>query len=80
MLEFTCYHPSERTEVDSFLSMPFAFDAAWAERLESDIGDGTIAPIVDLRRLIDTKRKAGRAKDLEDVRVLEELDEAPSGA
>jgi hypothetical protein len=80
MLVFARYHPNERTEADHFISMPFDFAAAWSERLESDIGDGIIASFVDLRRLIDMKRQAGREKDPEDVRVLQEVDDASSGA
>ena len=73
-------HTDEHTELDLFIFTPFDFGAAWNKRLESDIGDGILAPFVDLRRLIGLKRQAGRTKDLEDIRVLEEIGDEPTGA
>jgi hypothetical protein len=79
MLVFRLYRADTGTELDLFLSPPFNFDEAWAERLESEIDEGVVASFVDLRRLMDMKRKGGRAKDLEDLRVLQELGDAPPG-
>jgi hypothetical protein len=79
MLVFSLYRADAGTELDLFISLPFNFDEAWGERLESEIDGGVVASFVDLRRLMDMKRKAGRPKDLEDIRVLRELSDAPPG-
>lgn len=79
MLAFSLYRADAGTELDLFISLPFDFGQAWRERLESEIDIGVVASFVDLRRLMDMKRKAGRPKDLEDLRVLGELGDAPPG-
>jgi len=79
MLVFSLYRADAGTELDLFLSLPFDFDQAWGERLESDIDVGVVASFVDLRRLMDMKRKAGRPKDLEDLSVLQEIKDASPG-
>jgi hypothetical protein len=60
------------TEIDVFASEPFAFDAAFARAVRSDLGTTrvTVASIPDL---IALKRQAGRPQDLEDVRTLEAI-------
>jgi hypothetical protein len=79
MLVFCLYRADAGTELDLSLDAPFAFDAAWEERLESAIDDGVLASFVDVRRLIDMKRQAGRSRDLDDIRVLQVLGDAPPG-
>jgi hypothetical protein len=79
MIAFCLYQEKGGTEVDLFITMPFKFEPAWADRLESDIGDGVIACFVDLERLMEMKRTAGLPQDLVDLRVLKELGDASAG-
>lgn len=59
-------------EVDLFVEEPFDFDQAWERRVDIELS-GTSAAVVGLGDLLDLKRAAGRALDLEDVAVLETL-------
>lgn len=61
------------TEVDLFVEPPFDFDAAYGNAHRADIGSGVVAVFAGLEDLIAIKRKAGRASDLEDIRVLRSL-------
>jgi predicted nucleotidyltransferase len=63
-------HPA--TEVDLFVEEPFPFDEAYARSVRVALGpaDVSVASVADL---IDLKRKAGRPKDEEDIRRLEEM-------
>lgn len=58
--------------VDLFVAEPFPFAAAYG-KAELSAVNGVPFRFVDLRTLIDMKRKAGRPVDLEDVRHLEHL-------
>ena len=58
--------------VDLFVAEPFPFAAAYGKAEVSAV-NGIPFRFVDLRTLIDMKRKAGRPVDLEDVRHLEQL-------
>lgn len=58
--------------VDLFVVEPFPFAAAYGKAEVSAV-NGVPFHFVDLRTLIDMKRKAGRPVDLEDVRHLEQL-------
>lgn len=60
------------TEVDLFVEQPLDFRAAFsrAEAIDLGFGQVTVASIDDL---ITLKSRAGRPKDLEDIRVLETL-------
>jgi len=51
---------------------PFDFDEAWARRVEVQLA-GMTAMVVGLDDLLVLKRAAGRARDLEDVSVLEAI-------
>jgi hypothetical protein len=66
------------TEVDLFVSEPLPFESAWARRLCADLG-GLAVNVASLADLIEMKRRAGRARDLEDVRELEALARDPGG-
>jgi predicted nucleotidyltransferase len=59
-------------EVDLFVEEPFDFDQAWERRVTVQLG-GTNATVVSLADLLSLKRRAGRARDLEDVDALEAL-------
>jgi len=59
-------------EIDLFVKEPFDFDAAWQRRVEVPLS-GTTAPVVCLVDLLALKRRAGRARDLDDVTALESL-------
>ena len=60
------------TEVDLFVADPFPFEPAWSRRLDADLG-GLRASVASLSDLIEMKRRAGRPRDLEDVRELEAI-------
>ncbi len=70
---FSLWHPDlPGFEVDLFVEEPFDFDQAW-ERKVDVVLPNTVATIVGLQDLLELKRSAGRARDLEDVSVLEAL-------
>lgn len=58
--------------IDLFIREPFPFDETFAKAVPSAV-NGTPFRYVDLKTLIQMKRAAGRAVDLEDVRHLERL-------
>jgi predicted nucleotidyltransferase len=59
-------------EVDLFVEEPFDFEAAWSRKIDVALAN-TVATVVGLDDLLELKRSAGRARDLEDVTVLEAL-------
>lgn len=59
-------------EVDLFVEEPFEFERAWTRRVNVELA-GTTATVVGLGDLLMLKRAAGRARDLEDVAVLEAI-------
>ena len=61
------------TEVDLFVENPFDFADAHARASRFEVAPGVEAPFVSVPDLIAMKRKAGRPVDLEDIRVLDEL-------
>ena len=75
MLVFTVWSSAyPLTEVDLFLECPFpSFDKAYERALKRDVAPGVPATFAGLEDLIALKRKAGRPKDLEDIRMLREL-------
>lgn len=64
----------ERTAVDIFTEAPFDFEQEWAARMQQDAAADAPAHIVRLQTLLDLKRAAARPKDLEDIRILENLE------
>jgi hypothetical protein len=62
-----------QTDVDLFVREPFDFDETEAKALVETLPQGTPFRFVDAATLIAMKREAGRAKDLEDIRMLESL-------
>jgi hypothetical protein len=63
-------HPA--TEVDLFVEEPFPFEAAYRRATWADLGDARVA-VASISDLVEMKRRAGRPRDLEDVRHLEEI-------
>jgi hypothetical protein len=70
------HHPA--TTVDHFVEAPFPFDPAHAAAACFEVAPGVKATFVSREGLLQLKRQAGRAKDLEDINRLEELGEKPS--
>ena len=70
---FSLWHPElPGFEVDLFVEEPFDFDQAWERKVDVALTH-TVATVVGLEDLLKLKRAAGRARDLEDVAVLEKL-------
>jgi hypothetical protein len=71
----------ERVDVLVARSVPtvggvrLAFDDIWERRRSVPLRDGVTLAIPSLEDLISTKRIGGRAKDLEDIKLLEALRE-----
>jgi predicted nucleotidyltransferase len=60
------------TEIDLFVAEPLPFVAAFSRALRADLGAVSVS-VASLEDPIALKRAAGRPKDLEDVRALEEI-------
>lgn len=56
----------------AFAAPPFDFEMARARALVADLG-GLRIPVASIEDLVAMKRRAGRPKDLEDMRVLRAL-------
>lgn len=65
-------HPA--TEIDLFVTEPFPFDETYARATTIDLGT-TLVRVLNIDDLIALKLRAGRPKDLEDVRILRALQE-----
>ena len=67
--EITIFKDVVRIDVQT--STPgISFEDAWSRRVERDIA-GTKYWLLSKKDLVESKRAAGRPKDLEDIRVLE---------
>ncbi len=76
MTVFSMWSPTmPATEVDIFVQEPFVFAEAWQRALRADLGDFQVW-VASIDDLIALKRSSGRAKDMEDIRVLEQLKQA----
>ena len=65
----------DRVRVDVQIRTPgLTFDDAFRRRKTVRLADGTPVYIVAVEDLIASKRAAGRPQDLEDVRLLEQVD------
>lgn len=74
MMVFSLSSPDHAaTEVDLFLDPPLDFERAYSDRVEMEVAPGLPAAFVGRKDLIDLKRRAGRAQDLEDIARLEKL-------
>jgi hypothetical protein len=66
-----------RTNVDLFVEDPLDFDKAYAGAVHLEAAPGVRAPFVSLEDLLSLKQRAGRPKDLEDIRQLTALRKEP---
>ncbi|HET7224324.1 MAG TPA: DUF6036 family nucleotidyltransferase [Candidatus Eisenbacteria bacterium] len=62
-----------QTGIDVFLDPPLDFDPCWSRMVKIEVEPGMRAPFVSREDLLEMKRKAGRPRDLEDIRALEDL-------
>lgn len=70
---FSLRHPEQpMLEVDLLATSPIAFDDLWGRATTVEIGTVSVR-IAAISDLITMKRAAGRAQDLADIEVLEEL-------
>jgi hypothetical protein len=61
--------------IDLFTSIPGVdFDECYADRIEQDWSGVTIS-LISLGRLRESKRAAGRLKDLADLEQLDQIDD-----
>jgi hypothetical protein len=63
--------PPNRIDLLTAITGVASFEAAWSERVETDI-DGHLIPFLGRETLIANKRAIGRLKDLADVEALGE--------
>jgi predicted nucleotidyltransferase len=61
------------TEIDLFVEPPFDFEKAYGRVHRADLGSGVEASFAGLEDLIEIKRSAGRAQDIEDLDALRSL-------
>jgi hypothetical protein len=74
MVVFALYSPRyPGTEVDFFLEPPIDFGPAYAAAVRLEVAPGTLATFCGVDDLIRMKTKAGRPRDLEDIRQLRRL-------
>ena len=70
-------HPA--TEIDLFVEEPVPFEEAYKACMRLEVAGGVEATVVSLDDLIVLKRKAGRARDLDDIEKLETLKQERDG-
>ncbi len=68
------------TEIDLFAEAPLDFDQAYSRALRQELFPGLSVTFVGLDDLLEMKQRAGRPRDLEDIRVLKLLREEASDA
>ena len=73
MLVFSFFDPNNPLMVlDVFIREPFPFEEMINRTVQMDFGDITV-PVCAINDLIEMKKKAGRPKDLEDIKYLESV-------
>ena len=63
------------TTIDIFVAEPFDFNKEYESALKAEITSDTIVNIVSIPTLIEMKKKAGRARDLDDIHHLQMISE-----
>lgn len=59
--------------IDIFIEPPFAFDEEYARAVRYELAPDCFVPVVAVDRLIQMKKLAGRARDLDDISRLQKL-------
>ncbi len=73
MLVFSFYDPDNPLIIiDVFIREPFPFDEMIKRSVKMKLGDVTV-PVCSIIDLIEMKKIAGRPKDLEDIKYLQDL-------
>lgn len=73
MLVFSFFDPDNPLMVlDVFIREPFPFDEMILRAIHMNLGELSV-PVCAINDLIKMKKKAGRPKDLEDIKYLEKL-------
>lgn len=73
MLVFTVYHPQNPLEsIDVMIDNADRFDGFLARKVVMNIGDIDI-PVISIPDLIFLKERAGRGRDMIDVKALEQI-------
>ena len=73
MLVFSFFDPNNPLMVlDVFIREPFPFDEMLKRAVHMNIGELSV-PVCAINDLIEMKKKAGRPKDLEDIKYLKSL-------
>ena len=67
------------TTIDIFVAEPFNFDKEYESATRAELSPDTIINIVNIPALIEMKKKAGRARDLDDIRHLQIISEEHNG-
>ncbi len=73
---FSLFSPDHSaTEIDLFLDPPLVFADAYSRATQLEIAPGIVATFCSLDDLIEMKSKAGRPRDLDDIKQLLKLRE-----
>jgi predicted nucleotidyltransferase len=73
MLVFSFFDPDNPLMIlDVFIREPFPFDEMLKRIVHMNLGELSV-PVCAINDLIEMKKKAGRPKDLEDIKYLESL-------
>jgi predicted nucleotidyltransferase len=76
MLVFSFFDPDNPLMVlDVFIREPFPFDEMLKRVVYMNLGELSV-PVCAINDLIEMKKKAGRPKDLEDIKYLESLQDS----
>jgi len=65
----------EDCPIDIFVEEPIAFTEMYPARVEYELSDGLIIPVIGLKHLKQLKQAAGRPRDLLDLEELDQLNE-----
>ncbi|KLJ01922.1 DUF6036 family nucleotidyltransferase [Luteimonas sp. FCS-9] len=78
MLVFPLWDPSNPLRsIDVFIDEPIAFEQLFQNAVTKEV-DGVPVRVASIPHLIEMKRRAGRARDIEDIDKLQQIFEAGS--